>query len=504
MMKAIKNYIWIVALTISVSTLIACSNEDESYMAKNDAKKTHVVTLVTTLSPMNCTAMRTTTTESSGTLELGWEVGDFIWVNYTNTSNLDVEAQATVTAVDGSGNATINVELVNPKMGNSEIMFGFPYNHWHNGLDPHANQVGTLTDIIANHAVSSGSGTLYVSGGTATLPAGITMTPEICIWKLSFSDGTSNITSSITKLCICFGEYDEYVITPSSQDNIYVALNGDTNPKNISITATTSSGTYRRSKNSITLNAGKIYNTTNLTLVNCVPLANASVSNRGQVIAADGFIYLTVSDATAAGTTASGLLTYIGTPGNIDESSSSYKGLALALSDANNGSPCMYYTTPYNTEPCVSRANESATAITYKNGIVSTSTLISDGHTHAAATAASNYGTARPSGVSQWFLPSLGQWNLIAQGLASIKYNNATIERNINSCEGFIGHYTSTFLNSVLTNVGGTALQTGQGAQYWSCTECPMGSAWTMYFYQGTSYSSVNTEPHYVRPVFAF
>ena len=72
------------------------------------------------------------------------------------------------------------------------------------------------------------------------------------------------------------------------------------------------------------------------------------------------------------------------------------------------------------------------------------------------------------------------------------------------SGEGFIGHYTSTFLNSVLTNVGGTALQTGQGAQYWSCTECPMGSAWTMYFYQGTSYSSVNTEPHYVRPVFAF
>ena len=52
------------------------------------------------------------------------------------------------------------------------------------------------------------------------------------------------------------------------------------------------------------------------------------------------------------------------------------------------------------------------------NGIASTNTLVSDGHTHDAATAARNYSTARPDGVSEWFLPSIGQWGRIINGLA--------------------------------------------------------------------------------------
>ena len=223
---------------------------------------------------------------------------------------------------------------------------------------------------------------------------------------------------------------------------------------------------------------------------------DATAEDLGKVIGADGYIYDNVDAATAAGTTASAIIAYVGTAGSVDESSSTYKGLAIALTDANSGVTYQWCSEIGNT--CVSQTDAIATAITYMDGIASTNTLTSDGHTHAAATAASSYGTDRPSGVSAWFLPSMGQWNLIVQGLAT-KQAGSTVSTDLTTSAN--NTYKSSNLNSVITDAGGTGFQSGG---YWSSTEHTSGTAWRMIFSLGRAYNNSKTASNYVRAVFAF
>ena len=226
-------------------------------------------------------------------------------------------------------------------------------------------------------------------------------------------------------------------------------------------------------------------------------LSEATAEDVGKVIGLDGHIYDNAAAATAAGTAASAIIAYVGTAGSVDESSTTYKGLAIALTDANSGGTCPWCSEIGNT--CVSQTDAIATAITYTNGIASTNTLTSDGHTHAAATAASSYGTALPSsGTSAWFLPSMGQWNLIVQGLAT-KQAGSTVSTNLTTSAS--NTYKSSNLNSVITDAGGTGFQSGG---YWSSTEHTSGNAWRMIFSLGRAYNNSKTANNYVRAVFAF
>lgn len=154
----------------------------------------------------------------------------------------------------------------------------------------------------------------------------------------------------------------------------------------------------------------------NVSLPARYPLAvtDASVSSDdiGSVIGADGKIYMNATAAAAASpaTTALAIITYVGAAGTADAISTGYKGLALALTDANSG---------YTAKWC---SQKDATCLTtqystdYTNdmaGIANTDALIAHGtHTHAAATAARNYNSGtHPIGTSAWFLPSAGQWD---------------------------------------------------------------------------------------------
>ena len=288
-----KTTKYILVTFVLMATLFsACTKEDKKISSDNKE-----VTLITTLAPTPGISTKTVMNETSdGTISTSWEVGDKIWVKYTNTSDAEVKAQATVTSVDGeSGNATISVTLTDPKDA-STITFGFPYNYWNEDKDLTTGQIGTLDNIKDNYAASSGTGTLTVSGGVATLPIGVTMTPSVCIWKLSFTDGSTNITSGITTLKIFLGTSsasENYVVKPSSLSNIYVAINGSATPKFVSITATTASGIFMKEKSGVTLTAGKLYTTKALALSKAYYF---SVSASKKVIFAPGNLQATTTD----------------------------------------------------------------------------------------------------------------------------------------------------------------------------------------------------------------
>lgn len=281
----------LIMLSAALFAAAACSVKENVIVNEEtpNVKESKVYTLVTTLSPISGVETRSVMTDNlDGTISTDWEVGDKVWVNYDNTSDNNVDAKGTVTAVDGSGKATITVDLVNPKDA-SIIVFGFPYDHWAEGKDPHIGQLGTLEDINLHHAAISGNGTLNVSGLEVTLPASVSMNPDMCIWKFTFKDGVTDITSSITHLNINCGVGDDYSITPTSQAAIYVALYPQAG-SDITITAVTATGIYTKSATGITLDNGKMYTSANLSMTavsNSVNLATKTANytaNDGDIL----------------------------------------------------------------------------------------------------------------------------------------------------------------------------------------------------------------------------
>ena len=276
-MKTMKNYIWMAAVAMTAATLTACSS-DELMENMNPEPHGKIVTLTATLSPKGGNdTTRSLSDPGDGTLSSTWAVNEEVCVEYYNSSDDFVDAKATVTAVDGSGNATITVNLVNPKDGDSEIYFHYPYCIAAGTKSFYNDQIGTLADVSANFDEVTGESTLSVSGGTATLPTGVTMERNVCVWKFTFTDGSSDITSAITALNIKVGTISEYNVTPSSQSTVYVAMfKADNQP--ITITATTAAGTFSRTTGAVSLAKGKLYTSTDLALIkqNTVALAGLS------------------------------------------------------------------------------------------------------------------------------------------------------------------------------------------------------------------------------------
>ena len=194
----------------------------------------------------------------------------------------------------------------------------------------------------------------------------------------------------------------------------------------------------------------------------------------GKVIGADGKMYKTVAAAQNAGTTASGVIAYWGTAGSVESGNSTYRGMAIALEDA----VLEWGTHPNHMEYCTSDDHHCSSATPYcstvqaalnaKNGIAATQSALAnngEGHWHNAA--GNGYYVARPSGASMWAIPSVGQWQLMVQGLTG---NSSSLSDTDNPDYNYNGN-----LNDKLLAAGGKGLQ---WLFYWSSTEQDASYAW--------------------------
>ena len=190
----------------------------------------------------------------------------------------------------------------------------------------------------------------------------------------------------------------------------------------------------------------------------------------GKVIGADGKMYKTVAAAQNAGTTASGVIVYWGMAGSADASSSAYRGLAISLET--------WTTIPWCTDPCTWYPGSTLTqALDLKDGCERTITFgrpesrnVTDDfgltHNHQAAARVYDYSKSRPSGSSRWFVPSLGQWNLVAKALAGITDDISETDNPA---------YAYDNLSAKLTAAGASGLG---WAAYWSSTEKDGTTMW--------------------------
>ena len=204
------------------------------------------------------------------------------------------------------------------------------------------------------------------------------------------------------------------------------------------------------------------------------PYASLTAEDVGKIIGADGNVYADAAAVEAGGTTALVLIAYVGEAGSADASSATYKGLGLALTDASTKVAWC----PQSDATCMGNQYDASTKTNDMAGIANTDYLINhapDGHNHAAATAARNYNSGtHPTGTSEWFLPSAGQWDKMidaAGGYATLKSNASMSEYS--TC--------------------------------WSSTENEAGKAWAYEFYfDGSWFGYPKYYGNSVRAVLAF
>lgn len=389
-------------------------------------------------------------------------------------------------------------------------------------LKLHAKRTATMTFPVANSdgytlSSASGDGTITMSaGGAALIP------PQ------TITSGSTFITFNIAGVgpyayvlpadrTFEAGKQYTYTVTPNSASLSYAVTSAThnkwagtyTNPltnTGSGLVVFTSSNTAVAtvhsttgvvtpiSKGTTTITAQIVdglnnYYTTKTASYNLTINAISS-SDIGKVLGANGQVYASATAATNAGTVASGIICYVGS--NVDVSNSSYNCLVRAMTSAGGtNAQCRWCDATNMT--CVSQSSNEATALTYLNGLESTNTLVNcKAHNHYPAQRVRSVTTARPAGASAWFLPSVGQWKLIAQGLAS-KTSNPS-------------NYQYSNVNTAFSGTGADAFWANG---YWSSTEYSPTNAWGWSFYPpGGPYGTVgktdgiSTYPAY--PVFAY
>ena len=232
----------------------------------------------------------------------------------------------------------------------------------------------------------------------------------------------------------------------------------------------------------ITAKAGDKEAVCNVTVIAYTMAANATSTDKGKLICTDGHIHANGADAECTKDRVA-LICYVG---NDAETNPTYKhGLALALKEAStNATWC-----DDGSETClVAQYNDEAGAKGDMAGIANTDALVGHiSHTHAAAKAAREFkykdgvdAGAHPTGTSDWFLPSAGQWQKMIDAAGTI--------------EAFRGGFSGITGASDLQSYG----------YYKLSTEYDVTNSWVFYFGYGNWPYSFKTNPARVRACLAF
>ena len=256
-----------------------------------------------------------------------WAENEHIAVLYEVSSTKYV-ADATITAVDGSGSATITFTVEAGTANDTPCTLVYPLSAAkddHSGVKDAATllaaQDGTLN---ANLDVRVGAGTIQTT--TPSLTVSTQPEPQYAIFKFTTKNSDGSATINVTSLTITIGT-DNFVITHAATSELFAALPAISGEA-VSFTATGSdSKTYTCSKASVTFSAGKYYQSI-IKMAEAAPAAATghalSASAVGEVVGTDGMAYdVADKDNLPTGVTAAGMVAY----------QSGSNGLVIALAD---------------------------------------------------------------------------------------------------------------------------------------------------------------------------
>ena len=513
-----KNIFYTAALLLAGAVMAACSGSED--ITDNTTPETQtptgngVVELSGTLGSKG-EMTRAVDAEGTGT----WEVNDKFAVYYETTDG-HATAVATVTSVNGDGSANFTALLKDPKKGNNSVKLVSPASA-HDGeggfkTDGLMNQGGTLEYINKNGLdIETATATMNVADAKASLTTSVTMQPQVCLYKMTLRENSYTVLNT-TKLEITDNKGHSYTITPTGATSNFTIAMVPVISANFTFTATTTEeyGIFTKQEG-VTLtnctadNVGDIFDKDgNIYKVSSAPGAIYNRTYNGRTLYA-GKLYTSEPYLNAVITASPGIamIAYVGDNGSV-ETGSDYRGLAVAMADCNKYN-CSVDIQQFSgtswcaqsSATCTSHVSTDVTvAREWKDGISMTTSLVNntDGHTHNAAKATSTYNKPYPPGTSGWFLASLGQWQLIMQGLIT-KVDNQLYSVPISTSGN--AKMASVYYDSVLKNAG-----TGFSACYWTSSEYDAYAGWGAAPSDGSAftYSKTSSSMLHVRAVIAF
>lgn len=259
-MKTMKNYLSMAALALMGAVMAGCSSDDNFADNQQPGNKSNIVTLTTTVGFDDGGA--TTRALTAGGVKTFAE-GDQIAVIYKNTSDETVTATSDALAAgdiaSGGKSANFTVTLTDPK-ASGDVRYIYPaamakadgtVNY-----DALAAQDGTLATLGNTFDLGTKSG----AWNAGALPS-LKLDNELAILAITLknSDGSSDITSSITGMTISDGTNVYTVNRSAAAGPIYVAIR-PTASASIYTMATAGTTNYTKSLTGKTYAANNGYN----------------------------------------------------------------------------------------------------------------------------------------------------------------------------------------------------------------------------------------------------
>ncbi len=240
----------------------ACSNDDND-LTTQQPQKAEGITITAQLAPKTSGATTRAVSDGTDKIVAEWAVDEHIAVLYTKDAT-PYAADATITAVDGSGAATIEFTVEAGTPNNTACTLVYPYDA---AKDDHTGVKDAATLLAAQNGTLNANLDVRVGEGTIqTTTPGLTVTTQpaaqFAIFKFTTKNSGGTATIDVNSLTVTIGS-DNYVITPASATSeLYVALPA-VSDQTVSFTATGSdSKTYNCSKASVNFAAGKYYQST--------------------------------------------------------------------------------------------------------------------------------------------------------------------------------------------------------------------------------------------------
>ena len=265
-MKKIMNFS-MAALVVMCAILAGCTKnevlEREPELEQETEIEDNIVTVTTTIGLGENDATKALSIDyDAKTLTKTFAVGETMAIVYTNTSGDSVTAVSAALKdadlAEGNKSATFTFELADPDK-TKDVTYIYPASMASD--DGKVNygalnmQDGTLATLSSNLDLATYSaawdGTSLPSGTLANQLA-------ICAYTLKNSDGSSEITGSITSLTVSDGTNTYTVARSATAGPIYVAIR-PTSGANIHYTASDGSTNYSKSVSGKTYAAGQIY-----------------------------------------------------------------------------------------------------------------------------------------------------------------------------------------------------------------------------------------------------
>ena len=395
-------------------TFAACSSDDNDLQSPAEQPaKAEGITITATLAPKDAGATTRAVSEGTDEIVVEWAVDEHIAILY-NKDGAQM-ADARIKSVDASGTATIEFSVVTGTADNTACTLVYPYSAAKDdktGVKAYADLLATQDGVLDGDLdVRVGAGTIQTTTPSLTVstqPAaqysifkftaqsisGTGITPS----EFKVSDSEGNVITTVTPSASAF-----YVALPALATGTYwfsATIGGSPYIAKANIGTATTAGTYYQS--------------------------TVKMATLGDLMGANGKFYATAAAITAAGTTAIGVIAYLGSDGCVETiADGGGHGLVLCLKNAASG---VRWSTEQGVEFGESARVTSIEALkrtTNVSGYTNTKTLAekTDAATkYPAAYQAKNYAglTAPATGTTGWFLPSAQQWVKIIEGLGGL------------------------------------------------------------------------------------